>query len=185
MRTVWLHASMSLREKLARCGKAVFLKPIALAIVLAGSLLATFPATATDPVVYCGVVAVNSIKSGQGSGSRTLELQVTSGPGGGGRFHVSASISFPTVGSYICGQFVQGVPINELAALLSPGDTGYVAQPEAATGTPVPSAVPSAVSIAIAEPQTGTAGLVWVLLLGLAGLAAAGLISRRSRRSMA
>jgi hypothetical protein len=174
---------MSSRETRAASRKGNDLKHIAFVVVLAGSLLLASPAATVDPVVYCGVVAVNSITSGQGSGPRTLELLVTSGPAGGGRFSVSASIPFPTVGSYICGQFAQGVPMNSLTALLRPGQTGYVAQAVAATIAPVPSAVP----IAIAPPQAPffTLGFVELLLLALALLVTMGLLTVRSRRSTA
>lgn len=76
--------------------------------------------------VYCGTVAANSITSGQGSGPRTFELRVTSGPGGGGRFSVPESIALPAIGSYLCGRFEQGVPMNGLVAVLRTGDPGYV-----------------------------------------------------------
>jgi hypothetical protein len=149
--------------------------------VLAGSLLVESPAAAVDPVVYCGVVAVNSITSGLGSGPRTLELLVTSGPAGGGRFSVSASIPFPTVGSYICGQFAPGAPMNGLEELLRPGDASYVAQAVTATISPVPSAVP----LGVAPPQSGpTPGVVELLLLALA-LVTMGWLTVRSRRSTA
>lgn len=77
--------------------------------------------------VYCGVVGVNSITTGQGSGPRTFELRVTSGPGGGGRFSVPDSMPLPTIGSYLCGQFVQGAPVNGLLTVLRAGDAGYIA----------------------------------------------------------
>lgn len=96
-------SSMSVKETRSACRKGDHRKHIALA-VLAGALLRATPAAAVHPVAYCGVVAVNPLTTGQGSGPRTLELLVTSGPAGGGRFSVSASIPFPTVGSYICGQ---------------------------------------------------------------------------------
>lgn len=140
-------------------------------------------AAPSTPVVYCGIVAVNSITSGQGSGPRTLELQVTSGPGGGGRFSVRESIPLPTVGSYICGQFVQGIPLNALTALMRPGDPGYVAGPVTATITPVPSAIPIASPRPQSDPSTlGTLGLV---LVGLAVLVVMGLLTARSRQSTA
>lgn len=174
---------MSLPETRAASRKGDDLKHIALVVVLAGSLLVASPAAAVDPVVYCGVVAVNSITHGQGSGPRTLELLVTSGPAGGERFSVSTSIPFPTVGSYICGQFAPGVPLNGLMALLRPGQAGYVAQAVTATITPVPSLVP----IAIAPTQTSplTLGFVELLLLGSAVLVITGLLALRSRRSTA
>lgn len=81
---------------------------------------------APGSAVYCGTVAANSITSGQGSGLRTYELRVTSGPGGGGRFVVPESIALPTIGSYLCGRFQQGVPVNGLVAVLRAGDPGYV-----------------------------------------------------------
>ena len=134
----------------------------------------------SPPVVYCGVVAVNSVTFGQGSGPRSYELQVTSGPGGGGRFAVPESIALPTIGSYICGQFVQGVPMNGLVAVLRPGDPGYVAQAGAASSAPV---VPIAVPIGVAQPQSGvTLGVIELVLFGLALLAVMALFTLRSRR---
>jgi hypothetical protein len=151
--------------------------------VLAGSLFLTLSAAAIDPVVYCGVVRVNSITSGQGSGPRTLELQVTSGPAGGGRFSVPASIPFPTVGSYMCGQFEQGVPMNGLVGLLSPGDPGFVGQLLTPTLSPEPSAVPGTT----APPQASifTLGFIELLLLALAVLVVMGIFTLRSRRATA
>ena len=131
----------------------------------------------STPVVYCGVVNANSVTSGQGSGPRSYELQVTSGPGGGGRFAVPESIALPTIGSYICGQFVQGVPMNSLVSLLRPGDPGYVAQPGTATIAPAPSAAAPA-----AQPGL-TLGFIELLLIGLALFAAMALLALRSRRS--
>jgi hypothetical protein len=182
MRGGGLQASMSLLETRVASRKGNDLKHLSLVVVLAGSVLVGTPTT-VDPVVYCGVVAVNSITFGQGSGPRTLELLVTSGPAGGGRFSVSASIPFPTVGSYICGQFEQGVPMNGLMKLLRPGETGYVAQAVAATIAPVPSAA----AIGVAPPQTGlfTLGSVELLLLGFAVLVTMGVLTVRSRRSTA
>lgn len=90
---------------------------------------------APGTAVYCGTVAVNSITSGQGSGPRTFELRVTSGPGGGGRFYVPESIALPTIGSYLCGQFAQGAPVNGLLTVLRAGDSGYVAPGLPNTGT--------------------------------------------------
>lgn len=85
--------------------------------------------------VYCGIVIPNSITSGQGSGLRTYEFQVTSGPGGGGRFGVSNALPLPIVGTYICGRFAQGVPMNGLLGYLSPGDPGYVVNTLPSTST--------------------------------------------------
>lgn len=143
------------------------------------------PASAPSiPVVYCGVVSANSVTSGQGSSPRSYELQVTSGPGGGGRFAVPESIALPTIGSYICGQFVQGVPMNGLVALLRPGDPGYVAQTGTASSTPALTAAPIAVPIGVAQPPSGvTLGVIELLLLGLALLAVIALFTLRSRRS--
>ena len=95
--------------------------------------------------VYCGTVAANSITSGQGSGPRSYELRVTSGPGGGGRFSVPESIALPTIGSYLCGRFEQGVPMNGLVAVLRAGDPGYVAVgslPSTSTSAPIGSPLP-------------------------------------------
>lgn len=95
--------------------------------------------------VYCGIVAVNSITTGQGSGPRTYELRVTSGPGGGGRFSVPESIALPTIGSYLCGQFEQGVPMNGLLTVLRAGDPGFIAEgslPSTSTSAPTSSSLP-------------------------------------------
>src|SRR4030081_2286043 len=87
-------------------------------------------------VIYCGVVKTNSITTGQGSGPRTFELEVMIGPGGGGRFSVPESIALPTIGSYICGQFEQGAPMNGLVSIVRIGDPGYVRQPTTVTPAP-------------------------------------------------
>jgi len=166
-----------------RCGRGNELKHLVVVGVLAGSLLLTLSAAAIDPVVYCGVVRVNSITSGQGSGPRTLELQVTTGPGGGGRFSVPASITFPMVGSYMCGQFEQGVPMIGLVALLSPGDPGFVAQPVTAVASPEPSAAPG--TTAPPQPTIFTLGFIELLLLALAVLVVMGMFTLRSRRATA
>lgn len=92
-----------------------------------------------DTVVYCGTVAANSITSGQGSGPRTYELRVTSGPPGGrGPFSVSGSIPLPALGSYLCGRFARGVPMMGLLAILRAGDAGYVSASLPATSTSAP-----------------------------------------------
>ena len=110
--------------------------------------------------VYCGTVAANSITTGQGSGPRTYELRVTSGPGGGGRFSVPDSIALPTVGSYLCGRFAQGAPVNGLLTVLRAGDPGYVGAGLPNTGT-APDGAMSAV---------GLAGFVLVVGLALFAL---------------
>ncbi len=110
--------------------------------------------------VYCGTVAVNSITTGQGSGPRSFELRVTSGPGGGGRFSVPDSIALPTVGSYLCGRFAQGAPMNGLLTVLRAGDPGYVA-----AGLPSTSAAPDG-----AVPVLTLGGLVLAAALSLLGL---------------
>lgn len=109
--------------------------------------------------VYCGVVAPNSVTSGQGSGPRTFELRVTSGPGGGGRFSVPESIALPAIGSYLCGVFAQGAPMNALLSALRPGDPAYVG----AGGLPSTSTDPGT-----SAPATPLAGLL--LVVGLAWL---------------
>ena len=100
----------------------------------AGLLAPGTPGYITEPLiwvtpgtaVYCGTVAPNSIATGQGSGSRTFELQVTSGPGGGGRFAVPESLPLPAIGGYLCGRFAQGAPVNGLLAVIVAGESGYV-----------------------------------------------------------
>jgi hypothetical protein len=106
-----------------------------------------------DSIVYCGIIAANSITSGQGSGSglRTYELRVTSGPaasgpaGGRGPFFVPDSIPLPVLGSYVCGRFARGVPMMALVAVLRAGDPGYVAAgslPGTSTSAPTSSSLP-------------------------------------------
>ncbi len=126
------------------------------------------PAVFVTPgtAVYCGIVAANSLTTGQGSGPRSYELRVTSGPGGGGRFSVPESIALPTVGSYLCGQFAQGVPMNGLLVVLRAGDPGYVA--------------------AGSLPSTSTAsdsGALVAALVGLVLVAALALLGLRIRRN--
>lgn len=116
--------------------------------------------------VYCGTVAVNSITTGQGSGPRTYELRVTSGPGGGGRFSVPESIALPTIGSYLCGQFAQGVPMNGLLVVLRAGDPGYV----------VAGSLPS--TSTASDGPASAAGLAGLFLI--AALAVLGLLLKRN-----
>ena len=94
-----------------------------------------------------------------------------------------ASIPFPMVGSYVCGQFEQGVPMNGLVALLGPGDPGFVAQVVTAVVSPEPSALPGTT----APPQTSifTLGFIELLLLALAVLVVMGMFTLRSRRATA
>ena len=155
------------------------------------ALLASFPALASAaPVVYCGVVKANSITSGQGSGPRTYELDVTSGPGGGGRFGVPNSIpTLPTIGSYICGQFEQGAPMNSLVAYVAQGDAGYVAQAGAAPAAPAvnvlqPTAVQPA-TVAQTDPGLSAQAQVSLLLIAVATLAVLVFLIARSRRMTA
>lgn len=122
----------------------------------------------TGTAVYCGTAAANSLTTGQGSGPRTFELRVTSGPGGGGRFSVPESIALPTIGSYLCGQFAQGVPMNGLLAVLRAGDPGYVA----AGSLPSTSTAP--------ESRTSVIGLACLVLAALLAL-----VIRRMTRSAA
>ena len=125
------------------------------------------PAVSVTPgtAVYCGTVAANSTTSGQGSGPRTFELRVPSGPGGGFPFSVSPEDPLPTIGNYLCGRFRQGVPTNGLLAVLRVGDPGYVAA---------------------GLPNTSTAAGGAMSLLSLAGLvliAALSLLGLRMRRN--
>lgn len=114
--------------------------------------------------VYCGIVIANTITSGQGSGPRTFEFLATSGPGSGGRFSVPESIALPTIGSYLCGQFAQGAPMNGLLMVLRAGDPGYVS-----AGLPNTSTAPDG-----AVPAIGLAGLALIAL---------SLLGSRMRRS--
>jgi hypothetical protein len=100
-----------------------------------------------DSVVYCGIIAANSITTGQGSGPRTYELHVTSGPAGGrGPFGVPDSIPLPALGDYLCGRFARGAPMMGLLAVLRTGDPGYVAAgslPGTSTSAPARSSLPA------------------------------------------
>jgi LPXTG-motif cell wall-anchored protein len=121
-------------------------------------------------VLYCGVVAANPTTSGEGSGPNTYELRVTKGPTGAAAsftFGVAQSIALPTIGTYICGQFAEGAPMNALMTLVRPGDPGYVA-----------STLPSTSTL----PNTGAGMGVWLLLTGFVALAGVGL--HRSRGSL-
>ncbi len=120
--------------------------------------------------IYCGVVAANSITFGQGAGPRTYELRVTSGPGGGGRFGVSDALPLPTIGSYVCGRFEQGVPMTGLLAWIGPSDPGYVVSTLPSTST-------------LPDPGAGVG--IWLLVTGLAALAGVGVHRARARRSFA
>jgi LPXTG-motif cell wall-anchored protein len=120
---------------------------------------------------YCGTVAANSVNVGQGSAPRTYEFRVTSGPSGGGRFFdffVPDALPLPTIGSYVCGRFQQGVPMSGLLAWMGPSDPGYVVSTLPTTST---------------LPDTGAGLGIWLLLTGLAALAGVGLVSGRSRRA--
>lgn len=116
-------------------------------VYLAGLLAPGTPGYLTEPLiwvtpgtaVYCGTVAPNSIATGQGSGPRTFELQVTSGPGGGGRFAVPESLPLPAIGSYLCGRFAPGAPVNGLLAVIVAGEPGYVVARLPQTSTDAPS----------------------------------------------
>lgn len=120
-----------------------------------------------DTVVYCGTVAANPTTFGQGSGPRTYELRVTSGPPGGrGAFSVPESIPLPAVGDYICGRFARGAPMMGLLAVLGAGDSGYVA-----AGLPNTSTDPE-------SPWLSS-------LIGLVSLTALGLLVARFRRAVA
>jgi hypothetical protein len=161
--------------------------------VCALAVLASFAGTANAAtVVYCGVVAPNSITSGQGSGPRTFEFREPSSPPGGGRFGVPNSVEpLPTIGSYICGQFEQGAPLVSLVAYVRPGDPGYVSQPGAVTSSPLATSapiatsapLPSAVPATPPPPQTGFTLGFNELLLGLALFAAVALLVMRNRRA--
>jgi hypothetical protein len=154
-----------------RClASALFCVPV-LASSWSGVVDAAGPGTV---VVLCGVVAANPTTSGEGSGPGTFELRVTSGPPGTAPtsvFGVATSVPQPTIGSYICGEFQEGVPMNGLMTLLRPGDPGYVARSLPSTS------VQRDADIAISSPE--------LVVTGLGVLAAAGWLIARSRRSSA
>ena len=119
--------------------------------------------------IYCDIVAANPNTFGEGSGPRTYFF-LTSGHGGGGPFFVPDALPLPTIGSYVCGRFERGVPLNSVLAWLGPSDPGYVASTLPSTST-------------LPDPGTGVG--VWLLLTGLAALTGVGVSRIRSRRAFA
>ncbi|HEV2248966.1 MAG TPA: hypothetical protein VGT60_00470 [Candidatus Limnocylindria bacterium] len=85
--------------------------------------------------VYCGTVAANPYPFGQLSGPRTFQLRGALTAFARGIFTVPASITLPTIGSYLCGRFEVDGP-SALVTVVAPGDPGYVAAglPNTATG---------------------------------------------------
>ena len=148
------------------------------------SLLAALPSAANaagpgSAIILCGIVAANPVTSGEGSGPRTYQLQVTSGPPGAASsplFGVAAAIPLPTVGGYLCGEFQGGVPMMGLVALLRTGDPGYVTSSLPSTSTQSDASVPT----------TPIEFVVAVLLFALAALGAVlAMISGKGRLSAA
>jgi hypothetical protein len=87
--------------------------------------------TVVASLVRCGMLAANSITSGQGSGPNTFELRSPTGvsiarfgwPGSGQ----------PALGTYICVRLIAGAPIGGFGGLVGPGEPGYIASSWAAT----------------------------------------------------
>jgi hypothetical protein len=97
---------------------------------------ATASATSTPPpktsadsastIVACGILVVNSITSGQGSGPNTYELLSPTGVSVG-RFGWDAGQS--ALGTYVCVRLIPGAPMAGFNSLIRAGETGYVPQP--------------------------------------------------------
>jgi hypothetical protein len=105
--------------------------PTSTATVAASTAAAvtTSPSKTGSPigtVVSCGVVVVNSVTSGQGSGPNTWELLSPTGVSIA-RFGWDAGQS--ALGTYLCVRLIPGAPMEGFSALIRPGEAGYVPQP--------------------------------------------------------
>jgi hypothetical protein len=77
--------------------------------------------------VFCGTLAENSIKTGQGSAPNSFELRSPTGASGA-PFMWTLNAATPALGTYLCGRFELGAPMLGLLGLVGPGDPAYVPQ---------------------------------------------------------
>lgn len=87
---------------------------------------------ATTKDLFCGVLARNSITSGEGSGPNTFELRpatsARTGTIGGARFGGWASAGPPALGTYVCVWLTQGAPMGGFQSQVRSGEPGYIAE---------------------------------------------------------
>lgn len=112
--------------------------PTATVAIATSSPLATSPATTIPPSstrdLFCGVLAANTITSGQGSGPNTFELRPTTsvrtGTVGSARFGADSWVSAdrPALGTYVCVWLTQGAPMGGFESQVRSGEPGYIAQ---------------------------------------------------------
>ena len=80
--------------------------------------------------LFCGVLSVNTIASGQGSGANTFELRPTgsvrTGTVGSARFGGWVSADRPALGTYVCVWLEQGAPMGGFLSQVRAGETGYI-----------------------------------------------------------
>jgi len=98
---------------------------------VATSPATTVPASSTRDL-FCGVLAANTITSGQGSGPNTFELRPTTsvrtGTVGSARFGGWVSGDRPALGTYVCVWLTQGAPMGGFESQVRSGESGYIAQ---------------------------------------------------------
>lgn len=119
--------------------------PTTTVAIATSSPLATSPATTIPPSpggrrastrdLFCGVLAANTITSGQGSGPNTFELRPTTsvrtGTVGSARFGAPdswVSADRPALGTYVCVWLTQGAPMGGFESQVRSGEPGYIAQ---------------------------------------------------------
>lgn len=91
----------------------------------------TAPTTARGGPTYlsCGVVAANSITTGEGSAGNSYQLSSATGVLGS-RFVWQAGQA--ALGSYVCVRLTAGAPMSGFAGVVSPNESDYVPQATAA-----------------------------------------------------
>ncbi len=90
------------------------------------------PSAAVGKDLFCGVLAANTITSGQGSGPNTFELRpatsARTGTIGSTRFGGWVSADRPGLSTYVCVWLIQGAPMGGFESQVRAGESGYIAQ---------------------------------------------------------
>lgn len=90
------------------------------------------PSAAVGKDLFCGVLAANTVTSGQGSGPNTFELRpatsLRTGTVGSTRFGGWVSADRPALGTHVCAWLLQGAPMGGYESQVRPGESGYIAQ---------------------------------------------------------
>lgn len=90
------------------------------------------PSVAVGKDLFCGVLAANTVTSGQGSGPNTFELRpatsVRTGTVGSTRFGGWVSPDRPALGTNVCVWLLQGAPVGGYESQVRSGESGYIAQ---------------------------------------------------------